>query len=530
MRQLLVGMLFSSLATILLAISPEKIIPTFHLSMAPDGDSHLDWDFDNIIFGTSRDEVHPSLCTTPDGQYLYACCSVLDEDGNFDYLRLRFSTDGGLSWEPSMDVASEVPIGIGKVAADNEYVYVVCECFSAAGDIDIYLLRLPTGSTNPQELTSLPIATTSSIEKSPAIHSDGRDEPEDPYIYITHARLREPDSLDYFFHLSVNQGSGLHRSRLLASFLKDSLEGRSSIATAKFQEMSRTYFACEAERSGGRGSMIYLMTSDDFGATWTPPRALSTDYQALGSPSLCVYGGFAVITYTYEPVPHDLDILCSFSEDSGHSWSEGVQVSPGESFDIEPQAVIEPDGSNFHIGFAHFLSEDSLAGTIWARSGTSENADLIGAANVVANDNFAAAGFQIGMCPGPNLSNLRGAAIAWTSYFVTGDLDIKFDASWRGNAAGRISPSAPLRIELAQNYPNPFNPITVIKFALPQNVQVRLDVFNIMGQKATTLVDRPMEAGWHSINFDGSNLASGVYIYRIEAGSFVNSRKMVLIR
>jgi len=88
----------------------------------------------------------------------------------------------------------------------------------------------------------------------------------------------------------------------------------------------------------------------------------------------------------------------------------------------------------------------------------------------------------------------------------------------------------PDKFELQQCYPNPFNPVTVVRFALPQDVQVRLDVFNIVGQKVVTLIDKPMEAGWHSVSFDGSGLASGVYIYRIEAGSFVDSKKMVLIR
>ncbi|MFH1009877.1 MAG: T9SS type A sorting domain-containing protein [bacterium] len=532
MYRLLLGVSSCSLTTILLAIpsAKEKVEPTFHLMIAPDGDPHLDWDFDSIIFGTSRDEVHPALCTTPDGQYLYACCSVLDDEGNFDYLRLRWSTDGGLSWGPSATIAADDPIGMGKLAADNDYVYMVCECFPAADDIDIYLLRLPTGSTDPQELSSLPIATTPSIEKSAGIHSDSRDEPEDPYIYITHACLREPDSLEYFFHLSINRGNSLHRSLPVASFLRDSIEGRSSLSTAKYQEGSRIFFACEAERSGERGSMIYLMASDDFGATWTQPRSLSSDHRAFGSPSLCAYGGFALIAYTYEPVPHDLDILYSFSEDSGRSWSEGIQVSPGESYDIEPHAVIESDGSNFHLSFAHFGSEDSLAGTVWACEGACGSPGSTGVAAVVVNDHQAAAGFQIGMCAGPNVQNLRGAAIAWTSYFVTGDLDVKFDASWRGNTSGRISASIPSQIELAQNWPNPFNSSTTIRFFLPTSNAAKLIVFDLLGREILRLDFGMIGPGFHSATVNGQCLPSGTYFYTLNAGQAQETRKMILLK
>lgn len=91
-------------------------------------------------------------------------------------------------------------------------------------------------------------------------------------------------------------------------------------------------------------------------------------------------------------------------------------------------------------------------------------------------------------------------------------------------------PLVPHEFELQQAYPNPFNASAVIKFSLREDVEVRMDVFNILGRKVATLVDKPMVAGWHSVSFDGSHLPSGVYIYRIKAGSFVDSKKMVLIR
>ncbi len=81
-----------------------------------------------------------------------------------------------------------------------------------------------------------------------------------------------------------------------------------------------------------------------------------------------------------------------------------------------------------------------------------------------------------------------------------------------------------------QNYPNPFNPTTTIKYALPKAGTVKLEVFNLLGQKVATLVNSRKAAGNHHISFNGSGLASGVYYYRLETGRFVRIRKMVLVK
>ena len=81
-----------------------------------------------------------------------------------------------------------------------------------------------------------------------------------------------------------------------------------------------------------------------------------------------------------------------------------------------------------------------------------------------------------------------------------------------------------------QNYPNPFNPSTTIKFELPQSAIVRLSVYDMLGREVSVLVNERRNAGVHEVKFDGSNLASGVYFYRLTAGDFVQSKKLVLVK
>jgi hypothetical protein len=88
----------------------------------------------------------------------------------------------------------------------------------------------------------------------------------------------------------------------------------------------------------------------------------------------------------------------------------------------------------------------------------------------------------------------------------------------------------PRKFVLNQNYPNPFNPLTHIHFGLPKSSDVKIEVYNILGQKVATLLDTKKPAGYHTIDFDASNFASGIYLYRIQAGNFVKIKKMVLMK
>ncbi len=98
------------------------------------------------------------------------------------------------------------------------------------------------------------------------------------------------------------------------------------------------------------------------------------------------------------------------------------------------------------------------------------------------------------------------------------------------NTLNIVYKQLPLTFSLSQNYPNPFNPTTEISFSLPHASHVNLEVYNIRGQRISTLVDRQMEAGYHTVSFGGSQVSSGVYLYRLRAGEFAESRKMMLVK
>jgi len=88
----------------------------------------------------------------------------------------------------------------------------------------------------------------------------------------------------------------------------------------------------------------------------------------------------------------------------------------------------------------------------------------------------------------------------------------------------------PKTFSLSQNYPNPFNPSTQIKYDLPKNCYIKLDVYNLLGQKVATLVEGKKRAGYKTVSWNGKGVASGIYFFRLQAGSFVQTRKMVLLK
>lgn len=90
--------------------------------------------------------------------------------------------------------------------------------------------------------------------------------------------------------------------------------------------------------------------------------------------------------------------------------------------------------------------------------------------------------------------------------------------------------NVPNSFALSQNYPNPFNPTTVINYSVEKNSQVTLKVFNLLGQEVATLINQQQKAGNYTVNFNASKLASGIYMYRIQAGDFTQTKKMTLLK
>lgn len=160
-----------------------------------------------------------------------------------------------------------------------------------------------------------------------------------------------------------------------------------------------------------------------------------------------------------------------------------------------------------------------------------------GGLSFVATDSYIRMTYDGGVSWSPNVSPYL-SSLSYNSVFILDNMH-----SWAvGNNAAVVSSFRPaigvtnIQTEmpseylLFQNYPNPFNPQTKIKFSIMSNRWVKISIFDLLGRQVSVLVDEFKERGVYDLVFNGSNLASGVYFCRIEAGDFVDSKKMVLLK
>ncbi len=127
-------------------------------------------------------------------------------------------------------------------------------------------------------------------------------------------------------------------------------------------------------------------------------------------------------------------------------------------------------------------------------------------------------GFQLTFVPGHKISG----ELYFDDFRVVNKLSV--------GVKDEKNSSIPSFYTLGQNFPNPFNPTTQIKFGIPQSGFVKLEVYNLLGQKISTLVNEERNSGYHSINFDAKDFSSGIYIYTLSVNNFKTSRKMILLK
>jgi hypothetical protein len=138
-------------------------------------------------------------------------------------------------------------------------------------------------------------------------------------------------------------------------------------------------------------------------------------------------------------------------------------------------------------------------------------------------------------------SRLQNGFFESTTYIGAFDSAARWDEGWSNydpqnydytitDVKEESIKNLPVNFELSQNYPNPFNPATTIKFTLPSAGNVSLTIYNIIGQEVAQLVNGYREAGQYSVNWNASNLASGIYIYRLESNNNIITKKMALLK
>ncbi len=229
----------------------------------------------------------------------------------------------------------------------------------------------------------------------------------------------------------------------------------------------------------------------------------------------------------------DMDVLSASALDDKIAWYENFDGQGA----FGPQQVITTDADGAHSVFAADLDGDSDLDVLSAsrlddKIAWYENTDGLGnfgVQQVITTEAIRANSVFAADLDGDSDMDVLSASfiddkIAWYENLID-----SIDTAVHGPATEIFE------FALRPNYPNPFNPETIIRYQLARTTEVKLEIYNLVGQKLTTLVDKKLSSGahsvtWHGLDALGRPVASGVYIYRLQTDSFVESKKMLLLR
>ena len=212
--------------------------------------------------------------------------------------------------------------------------------------------------------------------------------------------------------------------------------------------------------------------------------------------------------------------VIKYSSTGSLIWA-GIYTGPNSAYDYLTDIAFNKTGQLLATGHSvqnYYGKSDfvtvkfsSNGGISWVKSynGTADSLDIARCIISDTSGNIFIAGESMGTGTGLDF------------------LTIKYSESVGINESGT---EVPHNFFFAQNYPNPFNPKTIINYQLPITIYVKLAVFDITGKEVATLVNEHLQAGKYEATFDGSNLPSGVYLYRLTAGSFAETKRMVMIK
>lgn len=442
-----------------------------YVSKSTDGGATFD---DGVNVSSEGIQIFSSMTMDDDGN-LYVTWVGTPDGEAWNGIYFAKSTDGGATF--SEQVAVSPSGGFPKIAVYGDHVYILFinfEMIEGKGfeewPASFEFARSTNGGATfeePFQLNDVELTGDDIRGESPCeIYVDV-----DGTIYAVwgDGRDREDDGLDIFLSKSVNDGVDFSANAIVNN--PDLFPGQQRFMPAITTHDNLLYVAWFTENIDDSNGQIHIASSSDGGAIFSEEKMVTF---SLGNFGLAVseQGNLHIGYHGYKGEGTE-GVYHTYSTDGGKTFGEPLYIS---------EESASTSGVFIHIQSG--LNEVETLSVLWAD-------DRDGEYNI---------------------------------YFAKDDVDIL------PTGLVEITAEQPAHPELRQNYPNPFNPGTQIRFSLPKHTHVNLTVYDMLGQRAATLVNETRSPGWHDVTFDASGLSSGLYIYRLEAGDFVETRNMMFVK
>jgi subtilisin-like proprotein convertase family protein len=296
----------------------------------------------------------------------------------------------------------------------------------------------------------------------------------------------------------LNNTGGINYSAMFNSANNEVSVGDSIFYVLKAKDNSSNHNMRSLPAAGFFKFSITSLTFSSFcKETWAPIRDNQTTYDTLLCP---LYGVITDFNFKMESLIHSYDGDVSFS-------------------------IISPSGQEVELSSNNGSGGDNYTNTVFDDSA----AALISTGTAPFTGTFRGEN-PLQVFIGQNVHGNWILKVSDNANIDTGHVEKYCLQIQYVSLIGIAENNIPRYFELKQNYPNPFNPVTKIKYSIPKQAYVLLTVYDILGREVSRSIDGIKPAGNYELTFDGTNLASGVYFYRITAGDFTDIKKMVLIK
>ncbi len=453
--------------------------------------------------GTSSTSFPNARCIATSGDTVHIVWQ--DDRSGSDRIYYKRSTDAGISWGTDIQLTntsagSEVP----SLAVSGAVIHVVWQDFRGGTNYKIYYKRSTDAGTSWG--TDIQLTFTSTFSLNPSVTVSGQ------VVHVVWQDRRDGPNYEIYYKRSTDAGISWGTDLRLTN---DPAYSWSPSISVSGQVVHVVWY----DARDGPNFEIYYKRSTDGGSTWETDTRLTNDPNGSAFPNLSLSGQVIHLVW-YDNRNGAYEVYYKRSTDQGITWGPDIRLTNDPAASLGP--TISVSGSIAHV--------------VWAdeRNGT-QNFEIYYKKSTDGGLNW---GSDIRLTNDPAYA--RGAYVSVSGQVVhiiwselrDGNYEIYYKRDPTGNVVGvtNINTEISNKFSLSQNYPNPFNPKTKIEFAIPNAGFTQLKIYDALGREIATLVNEELKRGTYEVDWDASNFPSGVYFYKLIAGDYSETKKMMLIK